>query len=90
MININEDKWEKHAFWVRNFFTFWKALKVKLRHWLVIVIYGYLGLTMTYLTVSYSTRSVIVAWYHSALKLPHNRKLANFEGQKHPLKMVSR
>ena len=90
MININEDIWEKHAFLVRDFFTFWKAMKVKLRQWLVIVIHGYLGLTKTYLTVSYSTRSVIMALYHSALKLPHNRKLANFEGQKHPLIMVSR
>ena len=30
MININEDIWKKHAFLVRDFFTFWRDMEVKL------------------------------------------------------------
>ena len=26
MFNINEDIWEKHAFLVRDFYTFWRAI----------------------------------------------------------------
>ena len=90
MININEDIWEKHAFSVRDFFTFWRTIEVKLKPWWIINIHGHKGLTIYYVMVSYLLQLIAIAWHHSALKLPHKRKLANFEVQKHPLKRVSR
>ena len=90
VININQDIWKKHAFLVRDFVNFWRAIEIKLLPKYIIIICGNIGLTKTFLMISYSIPLVIIAWHHSALKLPHNRKLTNFEGQKHPLKMVSR
>ena len=90
MFNINEVIWEKHAFLVRDFFTFWKVIEIKILAWLNNLLYGLVGLTETYLRVSYLYRLIAMACHQSALKLPHKRKFVNFEGQKHPLIMVSR